>query len=145
MEVEAIFGQIKCNKGYKRFRHTGLDKIIMDFGIMSIVFNIGKMINKRENAKKGRQWIEYKNNKKGKMGGVIVAICTIDSINHKKCTMNRKRKRESIRTPSFILWNLDLSCAFIKKIVITDLVTVVFFSWELSKQNYYAKSLSNRY
>ncbi|WP_369740816.1 transposase [Bacteroides sp. 1_1_30] len=47
MEVEAIFGQIKCNKGYKRFRHTGLDKIIMDFGILTIVFNIGKMINKR--------------------------------------------------------------------------------------------------
>ncbi|MFR1134302.1 transposase [Bacteroides xylanisolvens] len=47
VEVEAIFGQIKCNKGYKRFRHTGLDKIIMDFGILTIVFNIGKMINKR--------------------------------------------------------------------------------------------------
>lgn len=41
VEVEAAFGQIKWNKGYKRFRHTGLDRIIMDFGIMAIV-NIGK-------------------------------------------------------------------------------------------------------
>ena len=42
VEVEAAFGQIKWNKGYKRFRHTGLDRIIMDFGIMAIAFNIGK-------------------------------------------------------------------------------------------------------
>lgn len=55
MEVEAVFGQIKWNKGYKRFRHKGLDKITMDFGILAIAFNIGKMISKQKKAKKGNE------------------------------------------------------------------------------------------
>ena len=55
MEVEAVFGQIKWNKGYKRFRHKGLDKITMDFGILAIAFNIGKMISKQKKAKKGKE------------------------------------------------------------------------------------------
>lgn len=48
VEVEAVFGLTKWNKGYKRFRHASLDKIIMDFGILAIAFNIGKMITKEE-------------------------------------------------------------------------------------------------
>ena len=39
VEVEAVFGQIKWNKEYKRFRHKGLEKIVMDFGILAIAFN----------------------------------------------------------------------------------------------------------
>lgn len=52
VEVEAVFGQIKWNKGYKRFRHVGFDKIVMDFGILAIAFNIGKMIAKGKKTKK---------------------------------------------------------------------------------------------
>lgn len=38
VKVEAVFGQIKWDKGYKRFRHVGFDKIVMDFGILAIAF-----------------------------------------------------------------------------------------------------------
>lgn len=61
--VEAVFGQIKWNKGYKRFRHKGLDKIVMDFGILAIAFNIGKMISKQKKAQKGRNGRDYKTDK----------------------------------------------------------------------------------
>jgi len=43
IEPEAVFGQIKYNKGYKRFRHKGLDKVNMDLGILLIAFNIQKL------------------------------------------------------------------------------------------------------
>lgn len=59
-EVEAVFGQIKWNKAYNRFRNTGLDKIIMDFGILAIAFNIGKMISKQKNTKKKGDRTDYR-------------------------------------------------------------------------------------
>lgn len=40
IEPEAVFGQMKFNMGYKRFRHFGKDKITMDFAFFAIVFNI---------------------------------------------------------------------------------------------------------
>ncbi len=43
IEPEAVFGQIKFNKAYKRFRHRGFDKINMDFGLFAIAFNLLKM------------------------------------------------------------------------------------------------------
>ena len=92
VEVEAVFGQIKWNKGYKRFRHTGLDKIIMDFGILAIAFNIGKMINKMKNAKKRDDGMDYKTDKRGKLG-LMVEILIIEGINLKEETKNRKSKR----------------------------------------------------
>lgn len=45
IEPEAVFGQIKQNKMYKRFRHFGKDKVTMDFAILAIAFNIGKLYN----------------------------------------------------------------------------------------------------
>ncbi|MDR0833524.1 MAG: IS1182 family transposase [Candidatus Symbiothrix sp.] len=47
IEVEPVFGQTKSNKGYNRFRHFGKDKVMMDFGIFAIAFNIGKLYNKQ--------------------------------------------------------------------------------------------------
>lgn len=38
IEPEAVFGQIKFNKGYRRFRHYTKDKVNMDFGLFAIVF-----------------------------------------------------------------------------------------------------------
>ncbi len=46
IEPEAVFGQMKFNKAYKRFRHFGIDKIRMDFTFFAIALNIAKMCKK---------------------------------------------------------------------------------------------------
>lgn len=43
IEPEAVFGQMKNNMHYKRFRHFGKDKVTMDFAFFAIAFNIKKM------------------------------------------------------------------------------------------------------
>lgn len=42
-EPEAVFGQMKYNMNYKRFRHFGKDKVKMDFAFFAIAFNLKKM------------------------------------------------------------------------------------------------------
>jgi transposase len=46
IEPEAVFGQTKSNKQYNRFRHFEQDKVMMDFAIFAIAFNIQKMHRK---------------------------------------------------------------------------------------------------
>ena len=46
VEPEAVFGQMKNNMHYKRFRHFGKDKVTMDFAFFAIAFNIKKMASK---------------------------------------------------------------------------------------------------
>jgi len=46
IEPEAVFGQTKSNKNYNRFRHLDKDKVMMDFAIFAIAFNLGKMYRK---------------------------------------------------------------------------------------------------
>ena len=41
-EPEAVFGQMKYNMAYRRFRHFGKDKVTMDFAFFAIAFNIKK-------------------------------------------------------------------------------------------------------
>jgi transposase len=55
IEPEAVFGQTKANKQYKRFRHFGLDKVKIDFAIFAIAFNIGKLYNKSQNTAKNQK------------------------------------------------------------------------------------------
>ena len=43
IEPEAVFGQMKYNMQYKRFRHFGKDKVTMDFAFFAIAFNIKKL------------------------------------------------------------------------------------------------------
>ena len=43
IEPEAVFGQMKADYGYKRFRHFGKDKVEMDFAFFAIAFNLKKM------------------------------------------------------------------------------------------------------
>ena len=43
IEPEAVFGQMKNNKSYHRFRHVGKEKIAMDFAIFAIAFNLLKL------------------------------------------------------------------------------------------------------
>jgi transposase len=47
IEPEPVFGQIKENKHYRRFRHFGKEMITMDFAILAIAFNIGKLWNRK--------------------------------------------------------------------------------------------------
>jgi transposase len=44
VEPEPVFGQIKWNKQYRRFRHTGFAKVNMDFGILAMALNLQKLI-----------------------------------------------------------------------------------------------------
>ena len=46
IEPEAVFGQIKTDMGYKRFRHFGKDKVTMDFAFLAIAFNLKKLCSK---------------------------------------------------------------------------------------------------
>jgi transposase len=43
IEPEAVFGQIKFDMAYRRFRHFGKDKVTMDFAFLAIAFNLKKM------------------------------------------------------------------------------------------------------
>ena len=55
IEPEAVFGQMKYNMNYKRFRHFGKDKVFMDFAFFAVAFNIKKMCAKM--AKEGMDWL----------------------------------------------------------------------------------------
>lgn len=46
IEPEAVFGQMKNNMSYRRFRHFGIDKVAMDFAFFAIAFNMKKMCAK---------------------------------------------------------------------------------------------------
>ena len=46
IEPEAVFGQMKFNMEYRRFRHFGKDKVTMDFAFFAIAFNLKKMCSK---------------------------------------------------------------------------------------------------
>lgn len=56
IEPEAVFGQMKFNKAYKRLRHKGLEKINMDFGVFAIAFNLQKMWRKWVKTTKTRNY-----------------------------------------------------------------------------------------
>ncbi len=43
IEPEAVFGQIKYNKGFKRFKLKGLDGVNLEFGLIAIALNISKL------------------------------------------------------------------------------------------------------
>lgn len=47
IEPEAVFGQIKNDMHYKRFRHFSKDLVMMDFGILAMAFNLKKMWKRR--------------------------------------------------------------------------------------------------
>ena len=46
IEPEAVFGQMKFDMAYRRFRHFGKDKVTMNFAFFAIAFNLKKMIAK---------------------------------------------------------------------------------------------------
>ena len=50
VEPEAVFGQIKYNKAYNRFRHQSQEKVAMDFAVFAIAFNLLKLHRKQKKA-----------------------------------------------------------------------------------------------
>jgi len=46
IEPEAVFGQIKYNKGFNRFKLRGMDGINLEFGLIAIALNLSKMARK---------------------------------------------------------------------------------------------------
>ena len=69
IEPEAVFGQMKSNMAYRRFRHMGKDKVVMDFTFFAIAFNIKKLCSMMKKVdKKGRKASSY-----GKF--VVIFIC----------------------------------------------------------------------
>ena len=60
IEPEAVFGQMKSNMAYRRFRHMGKDKVVMDFTFFAIAFNIKKLCSMMKKVdKKGRKASSY--------------------------------------------------------------------------------------
>ena len=69
IEPEAVFGQMKSNMAYRRFRHMGKDKVVMDFTFFAIAFNIKKLCSMMKKVdKKGRKTSSY-----GKF--MVIFIC----------------------------------------------------------------------
>ena len=69
IEPEAVFRQMKSNMAYRRFRHMGKDKVVMDFTFFAIAFNIKKLCSMmRKVDKKGRKTSSY-----GKF--MVIFIC----------------------------------------------------------------------
>ena len=42
IEPEAVFGQLKWNKGFRRFRLTGLSGVSNEFGLLALAHNLKK-------------------------------------------------------------------------------------------------------
>ncbi len=40
VEIESVFGDIKWNQGYRRFRLRGLEKVNVEFGLLSMAHNM---------------------------------------------------------------------------------------------------------
>jgi len=79
IEPEAVFGQTKANRQYKRFRHFGIDKVKMDFTIFAIAFNIGKLHNKTQNASKNQE--ESSNFTKNRLLSVVKGVIITQKLN----------------------------------------------------------------
>lgn len=47
VEPEPVFGQIKFNKGFNRFKLRGMDGVTLEFGLVAIAMNIGKWAKKQ--------------------------------------------------------------------------------------------------
>jgi transposase len=69
IEPEAVFGQIKSNRKFNRFRLRGLEGVSVEFGLISIALNLSKMMKKAIN--------ETINSSKSLILGVENLSCTI--------------------------------------------------------------------
>ena len=70
IEPEAVFGQMKYDMGYKRFRHFGTDKVKMDFAFFAIAFNLKKMCARMAKSTTGGG----SGPKQGQFAGLLVIL-----------------------------------------------------------------------
>lgn len=89
IEPESVFGQTKSNKHYNRFRHFNKDKVLMDFAIFAIAFNLGKLHLKGLVNKK----IMYFFEKYGQKGDVILFFVKIDINSINFCSINNYNQK----------------------------------------------------
>ena len=92
IEPEAVFGQMKNNMHYKRFRHFGKDKVTMDFALFAIAFNIKKMAAMMAKLTKNG----------GNGPGFYCFLIIVHTQLHERATCRAKRKK----TPPEIYRNL---------------------------------------
>lgn len=45
-QVEAVFGNIKQNKGFRRFNLRGIEKVNIEFGLLALAHNLQRFTNK---------------------------------------------------------------------------------------------------
>ena len=64
IEPEAVFGQIKSDMNYKRFRHFGKDLVMMDFGILATAFNLKKLWKRLAKTSFSAIFCQFSTNKK---------------------------------------------------------------------------------
>ena len=58
IEPEAVFGNIKYNHGFKRFRLKSAEKVSVEWGLVAIAHNLRKYIaRKTENSNRQRRFI----------------------------------------------------------------------------------------
>lgn len=50
IEPEAVFGQIKFNKGFNKFTMKGLEAVNLEFGLLAIGFNLAKVFRKMDQS-----------------------------------------------------------------------------------------------
>lgn len=52
IEPESYFANTKSNKAYDRFRHYGIEKIKMDYALLAIAHNLGKLLSRSKKSGK---------------------------------------------------------------------------------------------
>lgn len=77
IEPEAVFGQMKYNMTYRRFRHVGKEKVTMAFAFFAMAFNLKKMCAKM--AKEAFAGLNcMKNTLKKLYSGEIIALNPVE-------------------------------------------------------------------
>ena len=92
IEPEAVFGQIKYNMAYRRFRHIGVDKVKMDFAFFAIAFNLKKMCSKIAQ--------QAKNGGKSPQSGLILHFCRILRLENRIFRDYRQKTADSVLSNS---------------------------------------------
>lgn len=89
IEPEAVFGQMKYDMAYKRFRHVGMSKVKMDF---AIAFNLKKMCSKIAQ--------QAKNGGKSPQSGLILHFCRISRLENRIFRDYRQKTADSVLSNS---------------------------------------------
>jgi transposase len=77
IEPEAVFGQMKYNMAYRRFRHMGKEKVSMDFAFFAMAFNLKKLCSKM--SKEALDCLDsMKNTFKKLFSGKIIALNPVE-------------------------------------------------------------------